>query len=147
MYTDPMATYQPKDRVVVASRPRTTADMTSNLYFPHYGGLTGTVLKVYGEEAAVLVDRSSLPGPILSRHEDNEKQQRQRWLDSLSDEARNKLSAADKQFALNYAILVHVSDLAPTDGPAPEAAQRKTAKDLEAAEAAFLASRTTAADS
>jgi len=137
-----MATYQPKDRVVVAARPRTTADMNSNLYFPHYGGLIGSILKVYGEEAAVLVDRASLPPAILSRHEDNEKQQRQRWLDSLSDEARNKLSAEDKKFQLNYAILVHVSDLAPATGAAAEAPPaRKTAKDLEDAETAYLASR------
>jgi len=139
-----MSTFQPGDTVVVASRPQTSADIASHLYYPHYAGLNGTILKVYGEEAAVLVNRTSLPDPILTRHEKNEKHQRQRWLDSLSDEARNKLSAAEKQFALNYAILVSVKDLsigtAPDADPAPS---RKTAKELEDAEAQFLASRQT----
>jgi len=137
-----MSSFQPGDAVTVATRAQTSADVASHLYYPHYAGLTGVILKVYGEEAAVLVDRSSLPAPLLTRHEQNEKQQRQRWLDSLSEEARNKLSAADKQFALNYAILVSVGDLAKSSGAAADPApSRKTAKDLEAAEAEFLASR------
>jgi hypothetical protein len=137
-----MSTFQPGDTVVVASRPQTSADIASHLYYPHYAGLSGTILKVYGEEAAVLVDRSSLPSPILTRHEQNEKHQRQRWLDSLSDEARNKLSASEKQFALNYAILVSVKDLgAGTASASDDAPTRKTAKELEDAEAEFLASR------
>ena len=135
MYTDGMSTFQPGDSVVVANRPQTTADVASHLYYPHYAGLTGTILKVYGEEAAVLVDRGSLPAAILTRHEHNEKHQRQRWLDSLSDEARNKLSASEKQFALNYAILVSINDLAVGEAP-----PRKTAADLAAAEAAHIAS-------
>ena len=123
------------DAVTVNGREQTPADVKSGLYYPHYAGMTGTILKVYGEEASVLVDRTSLPNPIRVRHEENEKAQRQRWLDSLSDEARNKLSASEKTFSLNYAILVSVADLSQGE------ARRATADDLSAAEEAFLASR------
>lgn len=147
-----MSKFKTGDTVTIAAREQTPSDIKSGLYFPHYGGLTGSLLKVYGEEAAVLVDRDSLPEAIRKRHEENEKAQRQRWLDSLSEEARNRLSANDKQFALNYAILVSVNDVAagrpaaktdaaPAADDAVPTPPRKTAEDLEAAEAAFLASR------
>ena len=47
---------------------------------------------------------------------------RQKWLDNLSDEARNKLSAAEKKFSLRYNLLVGLTDLTPTDAPTPAAA-------------------------
>ena len=96
--------------VTIASREQTAADIKSGLYYNHYAGLTGTVLKVYAEEASVLVDRETLPQELRKRHEDNEKAMKQKWLDGLSDEARNRLTGPEKQFGLNYAILVALTD-------------------------------------
>lgn len=139
-----MSKFKPGDTVAVMGREQTPADIKSGLYYAHYAGMTGTILKVYGEEASVLVDRESLPNPIRVRHEENEKAQRQRWLDGLSDEARNKLSASEKTFSLNYAILVAVADLGkskPRPAEAAAAPKRLTEAEIAAKEAEFLASR------
>ncbi len=130
-----MAKINPGDSVTVASREQTSADIKSGLYYPHYGGLSGTILKVYGEEASVLIDRETLSTELRKRHEENEKSMKAKWLDGLSEEARNRLTGAEKKFALNYAILIAVSDLAPGE------AKRITPEELAAKEEAFLASR------
>ncbi len=111
-----MATFNQGDTVVVATRDQTNADIKSGLYFGHYAGLTGSILKVYGEEASVLVDRESLPGDVLVRHQDGETAMRRKWLDSLSEEGRGRLGEREKNFSLNYAVLVSVGDLAPQKG-------------------------------
>lgn len=98
-------------RVTVVGREQTPADVTSGLFYPHYGSLSGEVLKVFGQECAVLIDRESLPSAIMDRHLQNEKQQRQRWLDGLSEDARSKLSVQEKDLRLNYAILISKGDL------------------------------------
>ena len=127
--------------MIVAAREQTAADIKSGMYYPHYGGLTGTILKVYGEEASVLVDKEILlPTEILKRHTENEKAMRQRWLDGLSEEARGKLSATEKAFGLNYSILVSLGDVEANKN----AVKRPTAADLDSAEAKFLGQRTTA---
>lgn len=138
-----MSKFKSGDPVAVLSREQTPNDIKSGLYYPHYAQLTGTILKVYGEEASVLVDRESLPTAMRTRHEENEKAQRQRWLDGLSDEARNKLTATEKAFSLNYAILVSVADLGAAQARAAgdTTPRRLTEAELEAKEAAFLASR------
>ena len=61
---------------------------------------------------------------------------RQKWLDGLSEEGRNKLSAAEKKFSLRYSLLVSLSDLSPGDAPEPA---RKSLSEIEEAEAAHLA--------
>lgn len=130
-----MAKINPGDTVTITAREQTPADIKSGLYYPHYGNLSGTILKVYGEEASVLVDRETLPSELRKRHEENEKAMKAKWLDGLSDEARNRLTGPEKKFGLNYAILVAVNDLAPGE------ARRSSTNDLDAAEEAFLASR------
>ncbi len=127
------------DHVVIISRPQTPADIKSSLYFPHYANLRGVVLKLFGEEASVLVDRESLPNAVRTRHEETEKQERRRYLDRLSEEVRGRASERERNFELNYAVLVGVSDL--KSDKAADAARRATADDLTAAEAAFLAER------
>lgn len=112
-----MATFNPGDTVQVVAREQTSGDLKSGLYYRHYGNLLGTVLKVYGEEVSVLVDRATLPASIRERHEANEKAMKAKWLDGLSDEARNRLTGPEKRFALNYAILVGVNDLTISDQP------------------------------
>jgi hypothetical protein len=72
---------------------------------------------------------------LRKRHEENEKAMKTKWLDGLSEEARNRLTGAEKKFALNYAILVAVADLAPGE------VKRITPDELAAKEEEFLASR------
>lgn len=153
-----MAKVKEGDAVIIASREQTAGDLKSGLYYPHYAGLYGTVLKVYGEEAAVNVDRDALPKEIRVRHEEGEKAMKQKWMDGLSEEARGRAGERDKNFALTYAVLVAVTDIAPDKGaarraalasssaakPATESAKRLSARDIEAAEAAFLAERRSA---
>jgi hypothetical protein len=104
------------DAVVVASREQSPQDVKSGLYYPHYAGLTGKILKLYGEEASVQVDRESLPADIRVRHEEGEKAMRQKWLDNLSEEARGRVADRERDFALNYAVLVSLADLSPFKG-------------------------------
>ncbi len=140
-----MAKLSEGDGVVIVARDSSASDVKSGLYYGHYGNLTGTILKVYGEEASVLVDREVLPVDIEKRHADNEKAMRQRWLDGLSEEARNRLTATEKAFRLNYAILVSLSDLEKgkkRDDATP--VKRPSEADLADAEAKFLAERTSA---
>lgn len=121
-----MAKLKVGDPVKVTAREQTAQDIKSGLYYPHYANLTGTILKVYGEEASVKVDRDSLPEDVRLRHDEGEKAMRQKWADSLSEEARGRLGEAQKSFNLEYAVLVSLSDLAP---------YRPTKKELAAAAA------------
>ena len=126
------------DPVQVADREIAGADAKSGLFYPHYRGLTGTIAKVYPDgTAAVTVVPESLPGEMRDRHKAGSEAQRQKWLDGLSDEARNRLSAAEKKFSLRYTILVATTDLSPSAAPV-EVPERKQLADLEDAEARHL---------
>jgi hypothetical protein len=132
-------TIQQGDAVTVTKRDITPADAKSGLYYPHFAGMSGTILKVYGEEASVLVDRDSLPEAIRTRHLENEEGERKKYLDRLSEAARGSLSDKEKKFPLQYTVLVSLKDLEKMTGE--QAAKRLSANDLDAAEAAFLAQR------
>jgi len=122
--------------VRLADRETSAADTKSGLFYPYYRGLTGTIAKLYSDNtAAVAVDPDSLPDDIRKRHQAGTEAMRQKWLDGLSDEGRNKLSAAEKKFSLRYSLLVSLSDLLPAGAPEPS---RKSITDIEAAEAAHL---------
>ncbi len=104
------------DAVQIADREVAGPDAKSGLFYPHYRGLMGIIAKVYPDgTAAINVSSESLPAEIRSRHKAGSDGQRQKWLDGLSDEARNRLSAAEKQFSLRYTILVATTDLALAD--------------------------------
>ena len=124
-----MATTHPKPltegaTVRLTDRETSAADTKSGLFYPHYRDLTGTIAKLYADgTATVSIDAESLPGEIRARHQAGTDAMRQKWLDGLSDEARNKLSAGEKKFSLRYNLLVGVADLLPTDAPAPPPAQ------------------------
>ena len=123
--------------VRLADRDTGAADTKSGLFYPYYRGLTGTIAKLYSDNtAAVAVDPDSLPEDIRKRHQAGTEAMRQKWLDGLSDEGRNKLSAAEKKFSLRYSLLVSLSDLLPADAPEPV---RKNIAEIEADEAAHLA--------
>lgn len=122
------------DTVQVADRESVAADAKSGLFYPHYGGLIGTIAKVYPDgTAAVTIDSGSLPEAVRTRHAAGSDAARQKWLDGLSDEARNRLSAAEKQFRLRYTILVSTADL-----NRHEITVRARSADLDDAEARHL---------
>ncbi len=134
------------DTVQITDRDTTAADTKSGLFYPHYRGLTGTLTKLYGDGTAnITVDPESLPAEIRARHQAGTTAMRQKWLDGLSDEARNKLSGAEKKFSLRYSLLAGVSDLSTieravqTDVELENPPARKKAVDLDDAEARHLA--------
>ena len=124
MATDTLKPLSEGMPVRLADREPSAADTKSGLFYSHYRNLTGTVAKLYADSTATIsVDPESLPAEIRSRHRAGTDALRQKWLDGLSDEARNKLSAAEKKFSLRYNLLVGVTDLIPTDAkaiPAPD---------------------------
>ncbi len=125
------------EAVRLADRETTAADTKSGLFYPYYRGLTGTLAKLYSDNTAALsVDPDSLPEDIRKRHQAGTEAMRQKWLDGLSEEGRNKLSAAEKKFSLRYSLLVSVLDLSPSDAAEPS---RKSLSQIEDAEAAHLA--------
>lgn len=125
------------EAVRLADRETTAADTKSGLFYPYYRGLTGTIAKLYSDStAAVAVDPGSLPDDIRKRHQAGTDAMRQKWLDGLSEEGRNKLSAAEKKFSLRYSLLVSVSDLSASDAAEPG---RKSLSEIEDAETAHLA--------
>ena len=138
--------------VRLTEREANAADLKSGLFYPYYGGLTGTIAKIYPDgTAAVTIDAESMPAEIRTRHTKGTDAMRQKWLDGLSDEARNKLSSGEKKFALRYTLLVGVGDLSPT-GPAQLTTQeqpieeqptgepaRKSLAEIEVDEARHLA--------
>ena len=138
--------------VGLADRDTTSADVKSGLFYPYYRGLTGNVTKDYGDgTVSITVDADSLPEEIRKRHQTGTEAMRTKWLDGLSDEARNKLSAAEKKFSLRYSLLVAREDLTVTGTPADTSpapapahptgddAGRKSLSDYANAEAQHLA--------
>lgn len=144
--TAPASEWNAGDLVEIVVRDHTPNDIKSQLYYPHLGGLSGRILKIYGEEAGVQIERTTLPDAIRTRHNEMELAMRQKWLDGLSEEARSKLGDKEKEFNLAYTVLVSLKDLlkrAPGDElhtppPTPEiegATEREKAAAHEAAAA------------
>ena len=125
--------------VRLSDREPNAADNKSGLFYPHYRNLTGTVAKLYADgTATVMVDPESLPTEIRVRHQTGTDAMRQKWLDGLSDEARNKLSAAEKKFSLRYNLLIGTIDLTPIAAPSLAA---PAPAEIEAPEPARAAKR------
>jgi hypothetical protein len=122
------------DIVTITARDAGGGDAKSGLFYPHYRGLSGTVAKVYADgTAAVTIDTNSMPEALRLRHEAGSEAQRRKWLEGLSEEARNRLSPAEKKFSLRYTVLVATADL--------QKQARKSSSDLDVAEEQFLESR------
>lgn len=136
--------------VRLSDRDAGAADVKSGLFYPHYRGLTGTLTKLYTDGTAnVTVDPESLPDEIRKRHQAGTDAMRKKWLDGLSDEARNKLTGAEKKFSLRYSLLADVADLSLQSAPrpAPEAARPvQTSLEMDAASEAAEAARKNSAD-
>ena len=135
-----MATWKEGERVQIVDRDATADDIKSGLFYNHFRGLTGTVQKLYGEEAAIEIESQSLLDNVVTRHEDVQEQMKTKWLDGLSEDAKSRLSNEEKDFRLRYTVLIAVKDLQkPT---AAALAPRKTLAEIEADENAELEKRT-----
>lgn len=143
-------TFKEGDRIQITDRAATADDVKSSLFFNHFRGLTGVVQKVYAtEEAAVEIDLNALTEPVAIRHHDVQETMKSRWLDGLSEEGRNRLTAQERDFRLRYTVLVSVKDMAPAGAKPPqqENSARATESDLAAAEEAELQRRQQAKNS
>ncbi|GIV14927.1 MAG: hypothetical protein KatS3mg022_0362 [Armatimonadota bacterium] len=109
-----MANFKEGDRVQIVSREQTNGDIKERAYYPYMGGLRGTIYRLYSDgRAAVQVDLDSLPEVVLTRHNEAQERMKNRWIESLSEEARSRLTPEEREFHLNYVLLVRVEDLQP----------------------------------
>lgn len=103
--------------------PITGPDAKPVPFYDYYRNLSGTVAKVFDDgTVSVTIDRASLPAEIRKRHEECEQKDRDKWLDKLSDEERNRLTARQKQFSYRYTVLVGAADILAA-GPEPQGSQ------------------------
>lgn len=117
-------------RVRIKARETTAEEAKNGRYAPYLANATGTVLKVYStNEIAVNLDPDSLHPDIIERHKKQQQAMHQKWLDSLSEEARSRLTPEEKAFHLNYVVLLMESDL--TTGKAAEKPVQKQAETPE----------------
>ncbi len=114
-------------------------------YYDFYSNLSGTVAKLYDDgTVAVIIDRSTLPDDARDRHEKSERDMRDKWMRSLSEDDRGKLTDAQKQFALRYTLLTNATDLIDISDPMPPVVvkeSRKEAKTVTLTEAAAAGAR------
>ncbi len=154
------------DVVQIVDREATPNDEKSNLFFNYFRNLTGTLEVLYDDgKASVVVDPESLPEVVLKRHQELTEGAKQKWLNGLSDEARNRLTPEEKQFQMRYSILVNAADLVKKGSkpakPAATPSAKATSKvstadkagapvlsreDLDKAEEEFLKARQTQKD-
>ncbi len=129
------------ERIEILVRDQSPEDLKNRNYYTFWGGLTGVIYRIYADgKAAVQVDNDALPDVVIKRHIQAQERMKKRWVDSLSDEARNRLTPEEKQFKLKYMILVDLGDLvASSRMPLPKEQQkRKSSADLDRAEAQYL---------
>jgi len=99
------------NHVRIIKREVSSTDVKNGTFYRYFCGLAGVVDRIYDKEICVRVDPESLPEDILKRHLDIQESIRQKWLNGLSGEARNKLRPEEKRFELAYTILVQSTDL------------------------------------
>lgn len=134
------------DAVQVVDREATPADEKASQFFNYFRNLTGTLERIYDDgKATIVVDNESLPAEILERHKELTEKARSKWLDGLSDEARNRLTPEEKQFNMRYSILVRMEDITKKGAKKPAkkavASDAISQSDLDAAEEAALKAR------
>lgn len=134
--------YKEGDRVQIADRAATADDVKSGLFYDYFRGMTGTIQKIYAtEEVAIELEQESMDEAVARRHADVQEQMKTRWMDNLSEEARNRLEPAEKDFRLRYSVLVTMKDLTAPALPKGETTARLTSAELEAKEEAELSKR------
>lgn len=128
-----MAAIKAGDRVQIVERTPTAEDAKSGLYYIYFGGLVGTVDRIYDDDSVcVEIDLESLNEDARKRHMDIQEAERQRWLDNLSGEMRSRLTPEQKQLKMSYKILVHKKDLEPAKGGSPKKSSDKSGESSEA---------------
>lgn len=106
------AKFKEGDRVRIADREATTEDAKTGLFQNHFRGLVGVIQKLYStNEVAIEVDQSTLTEAMAARHLEMQEQMKSKWLDGLSEDARNRLTPKERDFTLRYSVLVAVSDI------------------------------------
>jgi hypothetical protein len=158
-----MAAIKAGDRVIVTQREVTADDVKSGLYYAYFGGLTGTVDRIYDDESACVdIDLESLTQAAQERHHAMQEAEKKRWMDSLSQDVRSRLTPEQQKLKMSYKILLSKKDLEPFAGGKPskkeadeakpkkepppeqekpaaeEAPKRLSQADLDASEEAFL---------
>lgn len=122
-----MAALKAGDKVKVVTREVTAEDKKNGLYYDYFGGLTGTVDRVYDDDSiCVDIDLESLTEEARDRHNAIEEAEKNKWLDSLSNEARNRLAPEHLQLRLSHMILINKNDLEPFKGGKPKSGQDKS---------------------
>ncbi len=120
-----MAAIKVGDRVKIVAREVKSEDSKSGLYYSYFGGLTGSVDRIYDDgSVCVDVDLDSLSDEIRSRHLAMQETEQQRWLASLSDEVRSRLTAEQRQLKMSYRILVSKNDLEPLKSDKPRSSTK-----------------------
>lgn len=122
------------DRVRIVQRVPTAADIKSGLYYSYYGGLSGTVFKIYGKgetaQTAIDIDLESLPEDVARRHLNT----RDEMLSHLTGEAkRASQPGGERPFRLRYVLLVSIADLTRKLTPPVRQATSSNGKALVAA--------------
>lgn len=106
------AKWKEGDKVRIIDREVTLDDRKSNRYFDHMQGLEGTVQNVYGpEEVAVKVDLTKLTPTPTAVHKEAVKRMREKFLGSISEEQKGKLTPEELNFSAHYMLLVRADDL------------------------------------
>lgn len=114
------ANWKPGDRVRIVEREVNRDDRQAGTYFGHLAGLTGTVASYYAaDEVAVKIDEDAFSNVLAGTHKEAVKRMRAKFLDSLGEEQKRRLSKEDKQFNANHVVLVHSEDLVKGP-PAPK---------------------------
>lgn len=123
-----MADFKEGDRVQIVAREQTNDDIKNRSYYPYMASLKGTIYRMYNDgRAAIQIDLDSLPEAVLSRHTEAQERMKNRWIESLSEEARSRLTPEEKEFHLNYVLLVRIEDLLPEGKRQRSASTKKTA--------------------
>ncbi|MCL5103224.1 MAG: hypothetical protein M1133_03795 [Armatimonadetes bacterium] len=116
-----MADFKSGDAVTIRTRGVTGDDVKSGLYYQYFGGLIGNVDRVYDDgSVCVNIDINSLSDEARDRHLAMQEAERKRWLDSLSGEARGRLTEAQRQLKISYKVLVSDKDLERNKGGKPK---------------------------
>ncbi len=104
--------YKEGDKVSVIQRDVTADDRKNRMYYQHMAGLVGTVQNVYSEnEIAVKIDVPCLDGVVKDVHTKSQDRMRNKFLKSISEEQKGKLSPEEKNFNAHYVLLVRSADL------------------------------------
>lgn len=146
-----MPKFKEGDRVQVRARAVQGKEAQEGRYAPHLANATGSILKIYSpQEIAVELDLDSLPEAVRERHAEQQTRMHERWLNSLSDEARSRLTDEEKTFRLRYVALLAEEDLLPlkagraTPERKPEPTPRTQTKSASPAAQASTAQRAAA---